>query len=803
MSSNATAGPETLVGSHGGLQENSSTAALVDGGWVVTWESYGDDGMYDGILQQRFGADGAASGVRTLVNTYTTGAQVQSSATGLADGGWVVTWASHGQDGSNSGIYQQRYAANGTPSGGETRVNTYTTSFQDNSSTTALADGGWVATWQSYGPDGSVTGIYQQRYAANSAPSGGETRVNTYTSGYQEYSSVTPLADGGWVVTWVSYGSTAAAGQDGSEMGIYQQRYAANGATSGSEIRVNAYTPNSQSDPSITALADGGWVVAWESESQDGSGYGVYQQRYAANGAVSGSEIRVNTYTTDDQDTPFVTALADGGWVVTWESDGQDGSGYGIYQQRYGSNGVASGTETHVNTSTNLDQAISSVTALADGSWVVTWTSKVSAANEYAIYQRHFAADVVGTSLDNSLNGTTWDENIYGQGGNDTLTGGAGSDVLDGGTGGDVLNGGTGGDTMYGRAGNDIYVVDSSGDTVDEAGGDGTDLVQSSISFTLGVGFENLILTGTDSIDGTGNSLANVLTGNSGANTLDGGDGNDMMAGGAGSDIYIVDSSGDTVDEAGGDGTDLVQSSISYTLGVNFENLILTGTDSIDGTGSALANVLTGNSGANTLDGGGGNDTMSGGTGDDTYIVGSSGDTVDESGGDGTDLVQSSVSFTLGIDIENLTLIGGNIAGNGNTLANILIGNSRANKLNGMAGIDALTGGNGKDTFVFSTALNDTNVDDITDFNHLQDDFDIENAVFRGLKVGDLAKADFTRIANAESNAGVDRSDRILYDQKRGDLYFDRDGAGNRHDRVLFTHVTDGSKLNHTDFDII
>ena len=180
---------------------------------------------------------------------------------------------------------------------------------------------------------------------------------------------------------------------------------------------------------------------------------------------------------------------------------------------------------------------------------------------------------------------------------------------------------------LTGGAGHDTYVV-GAGDTVVEAANEGTDLVQSSVSFTLGANVEKLTLTGTDVIDGTGNSVNNTLTGNSAANVL---------TGGAGHDTYVV-SAGDTVVEAANEGTDLVQSAVSWTLGANLENLTLTGTDAIDGTGNSLNNTLTGNSAANVL---------TGGAGQDTYVVGA-GDTVVEAANEGTDLVQSSVSFTLG-----------------------------------------------------------------------------------------------------------------------------------------------------------
>ncbi|TMJ12581.1 MAG: hypothetical protein E6G94_13420, partial [Alphaproteobacteria bacterium] len=320
----------------------------------------------------------------------------------------------------------------------------------------------------------------------------------------------------------------------------------------------------------------------------------------------------------------------------------------------------------------------------------------------------------LGLGVDNlTLTGTGAIDGT-GNGLNNVITGNASANVLIGGAGDDTLDGGAGIDRMAGGTGNDSYVVGEAGDIVTELAGEGIDTVRSAVSFVLSPTLENLILTGSLAVDGTGNDLANMLSGNAGNNVLDGGAGADSMTGGAGNDTFVVDDSGDTVSEAIAGGIDLVKSSVGFVLGLELENLTLTGTAAVSGTGNAVANIISGNMGANVLDGGAGADTLTGGAGDDTYVVDSAADIVVELAGEGTDSVQSGVAFTLSDNLENLTLTGLNaISGTGNGSDNRLIGNGAANVLDagggndfldGGAGADTMTGGGGDDTYVVDVA---------------------------------------------------------------------------------------------------
>ena len=359
-----------------GAQKYSAVSALADGGFVITWESEGQDGDGSGIYGQRFASDGSTVGSEFQINSHTTGDQISPTVTALNDGGFVVTWA-HYLAGAGYGISAQRFAADGSAMGEEFQVTSDFDHGHRYPSVSALEDGGYVVVWQTSGKDGwggrHSYGIYGQRFGVDGSAVGDEFLVNTYTRFSQEYAFVTGLKDGGFIVGWQSSGH-----QDGDDYGIFAQRYGADGSTVGGEFQVNSYTDYAQRSPSIAALEDGGFVITWESWGQDGSAYGIYGQRYAADGSAVGGEFQVSTSTTLHQWYSSVTAASDGGFVVTWSS--YDDSEGGVFGQRYAADGSMIGEEFRVNDATAGDQraysakwGATTLATLADGRLVATW----------------------------------------------------------------------------------------------------------------------------------------------------------------------------------------------------------------------------------------------------------------------------------------------------------------------------------------------------------------------------------------------------------------------------------------------
>jgi Ca2+-binding RTX toxin-like protein len=712
------------LGSAGEFRVNGTTASdqsqavarvLSDGGLVIAWASANQDGSTFGIYAQRFDAAGVATGPEFRVNTVTFSDQIQPTVAALPAGGFVVAWASLLQDGSNYGIYAQRYDAAGATVGSEFRVNTTTAGLQIAPAITALSDGSFVVTWQSNGQDGAGSlGVAGQRYDAAGVAQGIEFLVNTTTAGDQVTPAIATLAGGGLVVAWTS------SGQDGSGQGIYAQRLDAQGTKVGGEFLVNTFTAGNQQIPEVAALAGGGFVIAWTSAGQDGSGDGVYAQRYDASGAALGSEFRVNTTTTDEQRSPALSALNGGGFVVAWQSFAQDGASFGVYAQRYDANGVAVGGEFLVNATTADFQDTPSVTGLADGGFLIAWQSNTQDGDGYGIYARRYSAtgESVGATLtgDAGANWLAWSGSdavvIDGAGGGDTLIGGSGNDNFVGGDGADVIVaeggndsvvGGIGNDSIDGRSGNDTLYGNEDvdimfGDAGDDLiyGGDSGDVLMGERGGASTVG-------GNDTIYGDADPL--LLTG--GDDLIDGDAGDDVIYGGGGNDVILGDNGNDTI--TGGAGAEIMGGSAASIA-------------SIETTGNDTFVYRAMTDAGDTIYGfdvrGGNNDVID--IGPLLESLGYFGTTprtdgylrVEQSGGNvlvqiDTDGAANGSAFTTLLTlfdrnapdiVDGFFLSTVPLTGTANAAANLLVGNGQANVIQALAGNDTVEGRDGNDT---------------------------------------------------------------------------------------------------------
>lgn len=345
-------------------QEQPVVAHDANGNFTVVWRRVINSGAQTPIAAQRYNAAGVAQGNEFLASPA--GFLAQNPAV-AANGQIWVAWSSFFFPGNR--VYLQRYNAAGEAQGSQFRTSSWT-NHEDYPAVASDSTGNAIATWVSSGnQDGSGLAIYARLYDAAGTAQATEFRVNTTTAGDQDRPAVAMDSAGNSVIVWSSNG------QDGGGKGIYAQRYNAAGVAQGVEFLVNTTTTGDQELPTVAMSSSGAFVVGWTSAGQDGGGKGIYAQRYNAAGVAQGSEFRVNTTTSDDQDNATVSMDTTGNFVFGWSSNGQDGSQNGVYAQRYNAAGTAQGTEFRANTTTNDQQANPAISLDSNGNWVAAWDS--------------------------------------------------------------------------------------------------------------------------------------------------------------------------------------------------------------------------------------------------------------------------------------------------------------------------------------------------------------------------------------------------------------------------------------------
>ena len=323
------------------------------------------------------------SGTEFLVNTTTLNEQSLSDITGLTNGRFVVTWQDLSQTAPDTAGYATRaqiFNADGSQFGAEFVVNTTTTSFQLEGRVSGLMGGGFVATWTDFNPGGGDTSggaaIRGQIFDAAGTKVGGEFLVNTTTLNGQTESAVTTLKDGRFVVSWTDQSDISGFFPTAD---IRAQIFTANGTKSGTEFIVNSQRDENQYNSEITALKNGGFVVTWtdgQPRLDDASVTAVRMQVYSAGGFAVGGETLVNSTTLGQQLQSRVTALENGRFVVSWTDislTGGDTSVDSVRARIFTAAGVPVGSEFVVNTTTSLSQNQSTIVALPDGRFVVAW----------------------------------------------------------------------------------------------------------------------------------------------------------------------------------------------------------------------------------------------------------------------------------------------------------------------------------------------------------------------------------------------------------------------------------------------
>ena len=522
--------------------DQTTPAVALDalGNGVMVWVSDEQDDDDEGIYARRFDANGEL-GDEFRVNTTTNGSQTSPAVAMNADGSFVVVWQDAALDQSNSGIFAQRYDADGNPLGTEFRVNTTVDQAQDSPAIAIDSAGNFVVTWVSDDQDGDEEGIYAQRFNSAGTPIGDEFRVNTETDDQQDNPQIAMTANGDFIIVWESDD------QDGDGAGVYAQRYDSDGDPVGDEFRVNTETSADQDNPAVAMNDRGDVIIAWESTDQDGSGSGIYAQRYDSNGDAVGEEFRVNVENDGNQTSPVVGIDSTGNFIIAWSDDTNGEDGDDLFARQYNNLGQRVGEEFRVNTTTENDQEGLAIAINEAGNVLTVWESSADGndgdgngdgifAQRYNIIRRGVTdpnvVPIRGNGEDNNLRGTNGDDLIIGRRGDDILRGRQGNDTLRGGLGRDTLRGGSGNDELRGNGGDDILRGNSGSDDLNGGGGD-------------------------DNLRGGGGD--DILTGGNGNDTLVGNGGDDIFTGGAGRDTFIGGNGADTFVIVEGRGLDTIR----------------------------------------------------------------------------------------------------------------------------------------------------------------------------------------------------------------------------------------------------
>lgn len=360
-----------------------STTGLSDGGFVVTWEDRtGFTGTSSDqeaeVRGQVYDAAGTPVGDTFQVNTTTDGDQGDPRVSGLSDGGFVVVWQD--ENANVPFIRGQIYSPEGTAEGGEFCVNN-TLPFQRSQTepdVAGLPDGGFVITFSLTDffatDDGDGSGIWGQIYNADGTAQNDTFLVNSQRVENQQNSAVAGLSNGNFVVVWEDLGVPS---DTSGFSDLKGQLYAADGAAVGGEFLVNTPVVDAQIEPSVTGLSDGGFVVAWRDDgvtSGDLERDSIQAEVFNADGSVRSGQFLVNTLSGLGEREPSVTGLADGGFVVTWERQtGTNESLREIRAQAYDADGTRRGDEFGVNTISGEDQTEPAVASLSDGGFAVVW----------------------------------------------------------------------------------------------------------------------------------------------------------------------------------------------------------------------------------------------------------------------------------------------------------------------------------------------------------------------------------------------------------------------------------------------
>lgn len=707
---------------------------LPGGGYVVVWVD-GNDGAND-VIAQIFDANGGEVGAAFVVNEPTPPGEYQNKhhpdVEVLASGDFVVSWQQtyEGYNGSGDGVRARVFEADGAAAGGSFDAGTYNSTFAHSAQHTLLAadtDEFWVVSSAQL-PYGNL-GLFAQRVDSAGVVTPDRVQI-AYSEDWNVISipEVARLADGRILVTWKEGSDT-----DPQALRLQFQIFDGEFGALGPATTVAATSMYAGAfGAAASALPGGGFALTWCDFDPLTSEYILSAQVFGETGAPVQPALELARHAYGFY--LDLTVLADGNVMVGYQSVS---SALETLGQFISPDGLVIGGAFPLSATDH--QGYISLTALEGGGFAAAYagSSLRSAVFGPTVDPGGPANDLIAATQSGAILGYTGDDFLGGANGADALFGGQGDDRLQGSFGADALDGGTGSDTAIFDGALADFSITYLGDGLyrvadlraDPAVNLGIDLVTAEyLQFTdqtaLAAPFSGgAVIVGTAGDDTISKLKAPVgqpkatngddrISGEQGNDKLDGGRGADWMSGGLGNDVFTVDNANDEVVEGVGQGTDTVNTTVSYALTANVEKLVLKA-GAVDGTGNELGNTITGNAVANILLGLGGADVISAGAG--------------------------------------------------------------ADRLNGGAGKNTLTGGADADTFVFDVLEANVDKDTVKDFAVGIDRIELSVAAFTALAAYgttlDAAELTFGTRATATGQ-------HLIYNAGTGALYYDADGLG-------------------------
>ncbi|MEO0331336.1 MAG: cadherin-like domain-containing protein, partial [Bacteroidota bacterium] len=382
-------------------QEYVAMAGDDNGNFVVVWQD-----QNDGVFARRYNSVAEPVGNVFRADNLNNENQILPDVAMAGDGRFIIVWQGgnnrRSQDGEGSAILGRLYSSAGVP-GDEFVINTFTDSTQLAPKVAMNTSGAFVVTWSGVG-GADTDGVYARRFDASGNAVGGQFPVNTTQANIQGSPDVAIADNGSFAVVWRNESATTSGD-------IFLRRYAADGTASGAEIPVNITTTNDQVLPKIAMAGDGRHIIVWESKQQDGSEGGIYAQRYNANDTNAGGEFQVNTQTNGNQGAPSVSMNNGGAFVVAYKGVNSGSvNNDEIRVQRYNANGTTNGGEFEANKLRVGQQTFPDVVLNNDGTLSVSWEG--SNTGDFDIYAQRFYTNSAPTAIDPALTAIRLDNQV-------------------------------------------------------------------------------------------------------------------------------------------------------------------------------------------------------------------------------------------------------------------------------------------------------------------------------------------------------------------------------------------------------